>query len=283
MCALIDVTRDQVESVIPLLTQLNPRLSAGDWQTLLNHPWTQNSERIGRALVRGDRPVGFIGLLESKRLVNAEPHTFLNITSWIVEERYRSQAATLALDLRRLPNHTITNLTPSVEVGAILQALEFEVLETSWRVMPLVAIGNLGRAPTVLTDPLAIHPRLPPAEQALSADHQLPRCRHLWLEVAGGSVYMIYRLAQRRGLLAVEPLYLSDASRLARSWRTIARHLRRRERATVWVCETRLLEGERWGVAWDHQLKVPRYYRSNQLRAAEIDNLYSELCLLPGP
>jgi len=287
MSELVKVDATMFEAVYPLLTGLNAaggRVTRDDWRRIFDYRWEKDEDHVGYALVDGGTVVGFVGLVFSARQIAGRRERFCNITSWIVDDAHRSEGIALVLDLRNLESCTITDLTPRAEVHDILRTLGFQTLEDTIRVFPPLASARSwlgGRRFRVITAPDAIAARLSGVERTVFDDHQLPYCRHLLVEDGDRTCYVIFKTTYRRGMRLSHILSLSDRTLFGAAFPQVQRALQRVNGTWLTMIDARLLVGLRLGLSVPKRFRYPRLYRSPTLDAAQIDNLYSELVLLP--
>ena len=127
---------EDFEGIYPLLVKFNnPRLSKDDWRSLFFDNWHSNEGYFGYVLEEGEHIVGFLGLMFSSRMLNDKEEKFCNITSWIVEKKFRSQSLLLLLPVLKLQSYTLTICTASKETYAVARKLGFQDLESSMRII----------------------------------------------------------------------------------------------------------------------------------------------------
>ena len=268
-----------------LLTLLPPPRPREEWRGLFPSPWSGPEDGMGFVLFEGDEPVALMGTLFSERPVGERRERFCNVTSWVATEPYRGEASLLALQLRRLRGHTITNLTPTPDAFRIFTRLGFEPLEVQRTVFwpggallrPLGPRGvrlshDPGELEAVLDD---VHREILEAHRGLA--------HHLAAWDDGGYCYLVYTVDPRPLAPRVRVHMLSEPERFVAFLPRIQRHWLRRHRALSAECDARFLRGVEVPFSLRRTRATPRLYRSGSVDPADIDNLYSELVLLNLP
>jgi hypothetical protein len=82
------------------------------------------------------RIVGGIGAIYAERPVRGRIERFCNITSWCVQDAYRSQGTRLAMALTGQAGFHFTDLTPTAVVSKTLQFLNFKPMNEREAIWP---------------------------------------------------------------------------------------------------------------------------------------------------
>lgn len=265
-----------------LLTRLDRKRPREEWRRIFECSWTTDREHVGRALYDGDEPVAFLGLLFHERVVDGRVRRFCNVSSWIAKPAYRKEASLLALALRRLGDHTITNLSPNEVAFAVFRRLGFDVLERhSTLLSPHRILGwSHWRSGTRVSDPLVRRAEvLGEGERRILEDHR-DCAHHAVAEHPEGHCYVVYTIGRRWYQRSVRIHHLGARELFARCLPGLQLHWLRRHGATLAECDGRLLEGSGLSGTWNVPRTNPRLFRPAGLEPAQIDNLYSEVVLL---
>ncbi|MGD2068629.1 MAG: hypothetical protein PVI57_08165 [Gemmatimonadota bacterium] len=265
-----------------LLTLLDPSRPREEWRRIFECSWSQDQEHVGRALYDGDEPVAFLGLLFHERVVDGRLRRFCNISSWIAKPEYRKEATLLALGLRRLGDHTITNLSPNEVAFAVFERLGFEVLERDSTILSPYRILGLSHwwSGTRVSNPLVRRAEvLDDGERRILEDHR-DFAHHALAEHPGGHCHVVYTMGRRRRQRSIRIHHFSSRESFVRSLPGLQLHWLRRHGATLAECDSRLLEGSGLTGTRNEPRTNPRLYRSAGLDPGQIDNLYSEVVLL---
>ena len=204
------------------------------------------------------------------------------MTSLIADDSHRATAAALVLAVRNLKEHTVTNLTCNEDAYSVFARMEFQVLETHIRIVP-INLGSLfmgGRKGCKTTfDTAAIEPIVGERDRKILRDH-LPYAGHLLTWDDSGYSYVVYSTGARWGLQTARIHYLSDPKRFAAHLPRIQHSLMGRHGTLLLECDERFLNGMRIPLSFTKRLLIPRLFRSPRLSPGAITNLYSELVML---
>ena len=102
-----------------ILTDIWASDSQAKGRKIFDYQWLRDESHCGLILVDGDRTVGFLGMIFSRRQINDKVEKFCNLTSWYVHEDYRSRAIFMILPLHGMKDYTITDLTPAKNVYTV--------------------------------------------------------------------------------------------------------------------------------------------------------------------
>lgn len=274
---------DMFEAVYPgLLGKLDPARPEAEWRSLFRPGWRSPEEHVGYALSEGGRLVGFVGLLFAMAPVGERTEKLCNVTSWIVEDRYRGEAITLLLPVRKARGLTVTNMSGEPHVREIFRRLGFGTLEASTAIMPPPFSPGAYRRPKdvrILTKPEEFSHVLPDIEMRIYEDHA-PYARHLVALSGRGSCYGIFAVRRRRRLRTALFHHVSDPGTFVSALPSIRGHLFRRYGVVLVECDARLLAGMEVPASFRIKRAFPRLFRSSALDAPSVPNLYSEVILL---
>ena len=250
---------------------------------LFEYQWERDEDYCGLALKDGDHTVGFIGMIFSRRQIGGRTEKFCNLTSWFVQEGYRSRAISLLLPLHAMKDYTITDLTPAKNVYKIQNKIGFKDLDVGGRI--LLPIGRR------LSAPRHVSARMTHLEseirQVLSAehlkifnDHLDYRCSHFLLSAENRYCYIVYSGHKRKNLPFVYIHYISDTDLFEHAYHEIRNAIFAHAHAYFAVIDARLVTNLKLPFSFCLPYRTPKQYLSSHLKPAQIDNLYSELVLL---
>lgn len=275
-------TGDDIVRIVALLIEGFPDMPPDQWQEIFDYKWYPNKPNLGLVLVDGAEIVGFVGTIYSVREINGRPERFCNGTSLYVRPAYRSYSMQLILSFVSQPGHTITALTPNSTSIAIFKEMGFEVLDRFTVIIPpLLQAHSLLRSVgvSVLTKIEEIKPYLTERDLKILVDHEPYPCGHYLAVSKEGTSYIVTRQGRvKRGIKVSEILYCSNRAMLRRHFEIIKLRILLTERALLLMGDERI-----FGRHCPAGLKRGghRLFRSETLKATEIDNLYTEFVLLP--
>jgi GNAT superfamily N-acetyltransferase len=269
--------------VLPLLRAHDPQAPDEAWRNLLAPPWERPEDYCGYGLVAEGRVVGFCGYLFSERLLGGRRERFCNVTTWVVEERYRGQSLSLFLPALKLEDTTVTDLSPSPHV-ALWCARWLRPLERSVTVLAPVGPGaRLRRGGVrVHTDGAELETLLAGERLQLLRDHRaLPGCGALLAAGPDGDCFVLYSRVARGARRPYAHLHHVDRPAfLARHSLVLREAVARQADVSFVVVDSRLLGPGRPPLSYELPLEPQRYYRSERLSPAQVDTAYSELPVL---
>lgn len=270
---------DEIHS--ELLVTLDAERPKEEWRRIFTREWDSDRDYNGYALLDDGQIVGFLGLIFALMPTPAGAEPLCNVTSWIVKESYRGEAALLVLPLRKLTGHTLTNLSCNRVAYQVFTRLGFDVLETHKRIFlpPPPGFGRPRPRAAIILEPEEIARRLDGRDAKLFQHHRTC-AHHLLIEEADGYCYTIFTSGRRRRLPCARIHYLSNRARLPSLLSTIQSSLWKHHGLVLAECDERLVEGLELARSFRTRLPIPRLFRSSRLSKHQITNLYSEIVLL---
>ncbi|MHB9074522.1 MAG: hypothetical protein ACYC6G_13465 [Desulfobaccales bacterium] len=278
------VYKDDFENVYPLLLDFQTHhITKDQWHQLFINPWGSFVDYCGYMLADGDKAVGFLGTIFSKRYLNGQEYKFCNLSSWIVKPEYRAKSISLLRPILKLEDYTITNLTCAPLLYGLFKKLGFKDLGLySFIFPPLPPINFIhnGRKCHVVVDQNIIYTKLNTADLIIFNDHVNYKCIHLIIESDMGNCYIVATRVIRWGLPFVYIHYVSNLSVFAEFiYKTIFQVLINYKSVGI-IVDERLLRGRKFRLAIKSQVPGFKIYKSLSLQPEDINNLYTEFILL---
>lgn len=250
------------------------------WHRLFDYKWLNVKPDQGFVLTRGDDIVGFLGTIYSKRRVNGKTALTCNYTSLCIDSDYRSWA--LKLLATALPDEDVccTNLSPIPSSARMFEVMGFKPLESRKIIFPpLLHVDTLLLPrPQIIFDREQIRSLLNDEQRVIFDDHAPYDCLYLVVHSGTEINYLIMKRRVRRGLAFSELLYCSSPDMLVRHFERTKLSILRTQRTLALEADARL-----FGKIRPRGIPIKQYalFRSSIFQPNEIDNLYSELVLLP--
>ena len=119
-----------------LTENLSRERSAEAWAQAFRQPWCRDKPNNGFLLRQEGRVVGGIGAIYADRTIRGQDYRFCNITSWCVQDAFRSQSMRLAMAVTSQPGLQFTDLTPTEVVSKTLQFLKFKPMDERHAIFP---------------------------------------------------------------------------------------------------------------------------------------------------
>ena len=275
------VTSEDFERLCSFLERgFDHRFTVDYWGRLFDYKWLNMKPNLGFVLTTGDEIVGFLGTIFSERRINGKAARMCNYTSLCVDPDYRGW--TLKLLVAALPDEDVccTNLTPIPSAARMFEAMGFKPLESRKIIFPPLLHFETLRAPRpqIIFDREKIRSLLNDEQRIIFDDHAPYNCLQMILREGTELSYLIAKRRVRRGLALSELLYCSHTALLVR-------HFERTKLAILKAQKTLALEADArlFGKACLRGIptKHRALFRSSIFKPEEIDNLYSELVVLP--
>ncbi len=273
--------RDDIPAILPLIERhFGTRIDRAAWQRLFDYGWGEKPN-LGWVLDQNGRIVGFLGAIHAEREIDGRPERFCNLTTMCVDPDHRAMAPFLVMAAARLPGCTVTDLSPRLSVRHLLEKAGFTPLDPARLIIPplLNAASLVHGRPAITCDAGRIRPALDPPLRRILDDHLPYGCLPVLLQRDGRHCLL---LAKRRTLRRVVPLseilFASAPDVLTRCIDAVAWTLAARQRTLAVSADSRL-----FGTAPPRGIRLTgvAMVRSLRLQPGRIDNLYSELVLLP--
>jgi len=270
------------EGTYPLFAKFqNPQLLKEDWRQLFVDHWKSDEGYFGYILEDEERIVGFLGLIFSRRILNGKEEKFCNITSWVVDEKFRNQSISLILPIIKLKDHTLTIHTVSKETYAVARKLGFENLESHLRIIfPLPSFSTLLTFCKVDINGNNFSETLKGQNLQIYNDHLGFKCFHVRIQTHLGECYLIGIRVYRKKQAFFQIHHISDSKVFSIFSGRIALSICLHVKTVATIVDERFLQGNSAMLSKAWSLHHPRVYKSGSLMQNDIDLLYSELPVL---
>ncbi len=258
--------------------RMSSRISLERWRRLFDYPWLEDRPDCGVIVTENGALAGYLGVIHARREIGGRTVRSANLSSWYIARSLRGQGVGQAmLELAtRDPCVTCTTFSSNPPALRLMAKAGLGLLDERrflWR--------RTGEATgiEVLTGLPAVLPEVRDDERRILEDHRnLPVQPHL-LRTPEGDCLVIFSLKQKGADIAYhEVLHLGCPARLARHAQAFANAILTPD-ASVLAIDQRFLDGFEI-TAESEPISVPRYFRSPDLAAREVDFLYSEIPLL---
>jgi len=230
---------------------------------IFDYRWQRDETQCGLILVDGDRTVGFLGMIFSRRQINDKAEKFCNLLG--------------------MQDYTITDLTPAKNVYTVQNKLGFKDLDAAGRL--LLPFGRRlfqvkYSATELIHDPAAIENKLDGQNLKIFSDHQPYPCFHFLLSGKDRDCYIIYTKLKRKRIPYVHLHYISDPDLFELAYRDIRKSILSHARAYFILIDSRLVKNQKLPLSICLPYRAPKQHLSATLKPEQIDNLYSELVML---
>lgn len=277
-------------TIRPLLASDLPRAvpfcreAFGDDETMfariLSAAWDPSRPERGALLVDGDSIVGIVIALYSRRWIRGKERPFCALGPWYVRPQYRGGSLKLLSRILSETDYTFVSHSPNGISVAVLRRYRFQELSPRWRVFPpltnLLSVGT--PRCQALTDSSQIRDRLDDAQRRIFDDHSIHGCGHALLVLGNESCLVVSKPRTLRGVPVSEILHLGNRELATRCFERLKWAVMRVDRTFGVISDPRLL-GPRPPASVIHRERI-RMFRSDDLDADDIDNLYSEVAVM---
>jgi hypothetical protein len=256
------------------------RAPAADWRRLMTAPWDVEQPNHGFLLRENGRVVGAYLAMYSERIIGGTPRRICNLGAWCVAEDHRANGLRLLRSLLRQREYTFTDLTPSQTVVALNTRLGFTLLDTSTALVPNTPWPVRSKGVRVVDSPNEIDGLLSGPDQAIYRDHAATSVHHVVLVKGDQCCYVMFRRDRRMHLpLFASILYVGNPDLFRDCAPHLFRYLLLRHGMVGTLAEIRVV-----GHRPTRSVMIPSWpkmFLSEDLEAAQIDYLYSELTCRP--
>jgi RimJ/RimL family protein N-acetyltransferase len=261
-----------------LYERMSSRISLERWRRLFDYPWLEDKPDWGVIVTENGAVAGYLGVIHAIREIDGRTVRTANLSSWYTLRSLRGQGIGQAmLELAtRDPCVTYTTFSSNPAALRLMAKVGLALLDERrflWR-----RTGEPAGI-EVISGFAALLPAVPDHERKILADHRDLPVQPRLLRALEGDCLVIFSVKKKGADVAYhEVLHLGRPAVLARHAQAFA-NAALAPGASVLAVDARFLDGFEIG-AESEPISVPRCFRSRDLRAREIDFLYSEIPLL---
>lgn len=273
-----------IEAVARFLHEhLNPGITPEAWARSFDYPWMPDRPNNGFRLMDGPRLVGVLVGYYSERRLGTRSVKCCNLSSWCVLPDYRAHSFSLIRRMLAQSDYQFIDLTPTDQVIRISSRLNFKRVDSDRILVPHLPLP-LRRGLKVSKPDELPATALSERARAIFEDHRtLPSISHLAIGRPPDYCYIIYAKQRRKGVPCAVIRHVEPRESLSDYLPYLGGYLLFHEGLLASVVEERFLLRRPFC-----SIKLARpsckFYRGAALEPGDIDNLYSEVVLLPiGP
>jgi hypothetical protein len=273
---------EDFEKIFPLFVKFeNPRLSKEAWRQLFVDHWHCNEGYFGYVLEDEGLIVGFLGLIFSRRILNGKEAKFCNITSWVVEKKFRNQSLSLFLPVMKLKDYILTIHTASKETYSVARKLGFQDLESNLRIVfPLPSFSTWLTFCEVEINGKNLNETLTGEALQLYKDHLPFKCFHVRICTSLGECFLIGTRIYRKKIAFSQIHHISHSKVFSEFAGRITLAICLQIKTVATIIDERFLQGKTVSLSTAWPLPYPRVYKPDSFGQNDIDSLYSELPML---
>ncbi|MGB9113995.1 acyl-CoA acyltransferase [Bradyrhizobium sp.] len=216
-----EILKSDLDAIGDLLTKGFVHRSREYWMRGLHRQGARSlppgAPRYGYLLEHQGAPVGCLLLIYSSKIIDGEPATCCNVSSWYVDPAFRNYAALFASMTQKRKDVTYFNVTPAIATWPILEAQGFVAYcRGLYLSLPALSRGGHGVTVEVVTPDTAVIAGLPDAELAMLKRHAEYGCLSLVCRTAEAVLpFIFFSLRKRRGIIPLPAMQLGYCRNIA--------------------------------------------------------------------
>jgi hypothetical protein len=260
---------------------LNRAILPATWTAAFSHPWMPHKPNNGFMLRADGRLVGTLGAIYSEQVVGEERRNFLNLTSLVVDEKYRARSMDLLAACLRQKDLCFTNFTPTPAVARMLRLLRFQELPSDEFIIPHVPMPPAAMKLRALTRAADLDGRLTGNAARLWRDHRdIPWLNRFAIGQGAEWCLVFWKPGKVRALPGAHILGVSDPERFIAWNRAIGGHFALRHGIFASRIRAHQLP-DAVPFAFRRPATMPHLVRGDIISGSQTTLLYSELVALP--
>ena len=228
----------------------------------------------------GGRAVGFIGLLFSRRFIGQREEKFCNLTSWIVEEKWRTKSLSLLFPIFSLKGYTITVFTASDITRSVLKGFGYRCAVSKRGLIPAFPVGPSVGGRFSLSFGEDAKDRLDERDLKIYSDHLKFKSLNVVIESGNSPCYIVLKRSVRKALPFAQVHYVGNPDIFSKYIASAAAGICSRFKVLGLIVDERCLKGRGLPRSIPLRPTGPILYKSDSLREHNIDTLYSEMFVL---
>ena len=272
---------DNIYSLI-IEVYVNTNITKDKWKNLFVSHWCKQNDILGYVLTNNGSIIGFLGTIFSNRMINNKLYTFCNLTTWVVNRKYREHSIQLLFKALELKQIVFTVLTPSKTAGAIYKALGFNEIENELIIIPFIlSLKSIFHKCIIEYRENIISEYLDKKEKIIFNDHLHYNCIFLLIRSSAGNCLIIGTRSKIKQIPFARIHYISNLTVFQNYHSTVCLKAAIIFKVFGLIVEGRYLQNCRAAKYYLHRkLSSPTMYKSGLSEASSIDALYSEYFLL---
>lgn len=227
-----EIVEDDFDAVVACLQRGFPGRPQDYWKRALNRmaqrPAIGDYPRFGYALFVGSDVVGVQLLIFSLRDAADHGGVVGNLSSWCVDEEYRSHSLALHMKAVKRPDVTYLNISPAMHTRKMIEALGFRPFSQGQTVvLPILSTRRSGVRVVAFAADRPEAALLTASERDILADHAALGCRALICLEMGLAYPFVFqpRAIVRNRIPCPHLIYCRDMSDFVRFAHAIGRYL----------------------------------------------------------
>lgn len=277
ICPITDSDLDDV--AVFLNHHMNSQFSPEVWKQGIGVSWLVSAPNYGFMLKQGNDVVGVLCAIYSEQYINGSMIKFCNPHSWCVLPSFRTRSVDLVLSVIRQNDYHFTMFSPNESGIKIFSYLKFKPLDNTILILLNIPSVN-NRNVKIIEDSISIGEILPSDQKKCYFDHkEFPWLKMFSFGIGSRYGFIIFKPQQYKRLACAQIMYISDIELFNDCWATLRTHLLFKYHMISSKIESRFLRGK-LGFTLKVERGAQKFYRSDELSADNIKNIYSELVAL---
>lgn len=290
MAVIKKVVEADFDRVHPLLLKFqNPNLTRECFRRLFVDHASSGEGHHGFLVEEAGQVAGYIGCIFSHRRIRGQVHRICNMTSWIVDERFRGHGHGLALfgEVLGMEDMTITALTPSTASSEVCRnkfgMTEFDASQRI--ILPVPTVVGGGLRCRIHSDPKILEAMLDEDARKIMHDHAFPHVHNFLIRTTMGDCHVVVNRSPKRVRKGLQlPFarvhHISNVNVFLRALARFRLEIPVRMGVVGLIVEDRYLAGAKIPFSFIRPEQRAAFIKSSTLGPADIDGLYSEQILL---
>lgn len=265
------------------LSDDDPLSSEQEWRNVFDYPWPTDEGHCGYALLEKGQVVGMLGMVFSKRVIDGETKKFCNLHTWWVREDHRGRSLALLRPILELDDYTITHFTPCDRVRAVSKRLGFKDLRAQLKILlprKRSSTKHAADESNLLFEESTIAESLSPSDRKILTDHLPYGCGNLLIRDGDRYCYLLYTHVVRHRLPYCHVHYISDKAIFAKHEVRVRNALFTKHHIRFVAIDARIVSDMRFPLSFNFWAPAHGLYKSADIPAEQIDNLYSDVVFL---
>jgi hypothetical protein len=216
-----EIQESDLDAIGDLLTRGFQHRSREYWMRGLYRqrarPLPEGAPRYGYMLDNNGVPVGCLLMIYSIKIIDGEPATFCNVSSWYVDPEFRNYAALFASMTQKRKDVTYFNITPAMATWPILEAQGFVAYCRGLHFsLPALSRGRRGISVEAVTSRTLSVAGLPDTDLEMLKRHADYGCLSLVCRSHEAvHPFIFFSLRKRRGIIPLPAVQLGYCRSIA--------------------------------------------------------------------
>ena len=283
MSKVVKVSKSDFERVVPLFRHFGLKdKDENFWRRIFSNPWQSKEDYLGYMILDNkEKPVGFLGYLFSVRCIKGKQYKFCNLTTWIVEDSFKSMGLMLLRPALNLQDYVITNFTASHRVVTILKHLGFKEISTHIYCFPFFyGVFSCWEKMDIIYDIVDIERNILDNQRDIFNAHKDLDCKHIFVKYRGRLCYIIATCVTLKKISFLQIHYVSDTMVFQDIIGKLGLRLSIHFKTFGIIVDAYSIQRSKRSFGIKIKRPRPLLYLSKNIQPEDMDTAYSELVVL---